>query len=81
MKTLATITQQTVKDAFIASRKGGTSKGTLYLIRGDQTTICHGYRIINEILIGDVFWLRNQQNELIPLQEGDVIQYDDGTTN
>lgn len=81
MKTLATITQQTVKDAFIASRKGGAAKGTLHLIRGDQTTICHGYRVVEELIIGDVFWLRNQQNELIPLQEGDVIQYDDGTTN
>jgi|688.fasta_scaffold181432_3 hypothetical protein len=81
MKTLPLITRQTLGDAFIASRKDGTSKGTLFLIRGDQTTICHGYRVVKEILIGDVFWLRNQQNELIALQEGDIIQYDDGTTN
>jgi hypothetical protein len=81
MKTLPLITRQTLGDAFIASRKGGTSKGTLFLIRGDQTTICHGYRVVKEILIGDVFWLRNQQNELIALQEGDIIQYDDGATN
>jgi hypothetical protein len=81
MKTLPLITRQTLGDAFIASRKGGTSKGTLFLIRGDQTTICHGYRVVKEILIGDVFWLRNQQNELIALQEGDIIQYDNGTTN
>lgn len=79
MKTLTLITRQTLSDAFIASRKSGISKGTLILIRGDKTIICHGYRVIEEILIGDLFWLRNQQNELIPLQEGDIIQYDDGT--
>jgi hypothetical protein len=81
MKTLTSITRKTLGDAFIASRKNGTSKGTLHLIRDDQTTICHGYRVIEELIIGDVFWLRNRQNELIPLQEGDVIQYDDGTTD
>lgn len=81
MKILTSLTRQTLGDAFIASRKGGAAKGTLHLIRGDQTTICHGYRVVEELIIGDVFWLRNQQNELIPLQEGDVIQYDDGTTN
>ena len=81
MKTLTLITRQTLGDAFTASRKGGTSKGTLHLIRGTQTTVCHGYRVIEELIIGDVFWLRNLQNQLIPLQEGDVIQYDDGATN
>lgn len=81
MKTLTTLTRQTLHDAFVASRKNSTSKATLHLIRNEQTTVCHGYRVIEEPTIGNVFWLINQQNELVLLQDGDIIQYDDGTTN
>ena len=77
MKTLTNITRVTLPEAFVASRKGGLSKGTLILVRGDQRITCHGYRIIEEILVGDMFWLTNEQQELIPLQEGDTIQYSD----
>jgi hypothetical protein len=77
MKTLTNITRSALKEAFVASRKEGLSKGTLILVRGDQRITCHGYRVIEEILVGDMFWLMNEQKELIPLEEGDTIQYSD----
>ena len=77
MKTLTNITRANLHEAFMASKRGGLSKPTVILVRGDQRITCHGYRFIEEILVGDMFWLMNEQKELIPLQEGDTIQYSD----
>ena len=73
MKTLTNITRAALQEVFRASKQGSLP----VLIRGDQRITCRGYCAVGDNFGVDEFYLTNEQKVLIPLEEGDTIEYSD----
>lgn len=73
MKILTNITRVALQEVFRASKQGSRP----VLIRGDQRITCRGYCAVGDNFGVDEFYLTNEQKVLIPLEEGDTIEYSD----